>query len=263
MDKRPIAFLDSGIGGLPYLDLVRNAHPKEAYIYFADSGNFPYGKKAPGELIASVERAVRYLIEHEAPKLFVIACNSASVVALKSLRKHFRHEFVGVVPAVKPAAAGSKKRRIAVLATDLTVGTDYLQDLIRQFASDCFVKKVAAGGLVEFIENRYSSADIGDYRSELDGLIRQCIRSDVDRVVLGCTHFIFMEEAIQSMLGPNICLVDSRNGVGSRVSFILERDGIKGGSEKVPGKMLVTGGTKNVHNYRWFAERFNLTIQFI
>ncbi len=263
MDERPIAFVDSGVGGLPYLELVRRVHPDEQYVYLADSKNFPYGKKTPADLIASVQSTVRYLIEHEEPKLFVIACNSASVVALESLREQFSGEFIGVVPAVKPAAKSSKKRRIAVLATDVTVGTDYLKELVRNFASDCFVKKVAAGGLVDFIEKKYSSSGIEDYRGELDDIIRQCKSADVDRVVLGCTHFIFLEGVIQSMLGSDIRLVDSRNGVASRVSYILERDGLRGAFGREPGKMIVTGRTGNKQNYRWFAERFNLNIHFI
>ncbi|MDR3200332.1 MAG: aspartate/glutamate racemase family protein, partial [Spirochaetales bacterium] len=127
----PVAFLDSGVGGLPYLQWVRKHLPGENYIYLADRKYFPYGPKTPDRVFSAVAEGVEKFIKTFDPKLFVLACNTASVSALERLRQAFPAKtFVGTVPAVKPAAEYSKNKRIGVLATNATVHAHYLDSLI-------------------------------------------------------------------------------------------------------------------------------------
>ncbi|MBN2625604.1 MAG: aspartate/glutamate racemase family protein, partial [Spirochaetales bacterium] len=140
--EQPVGFLDSGIGGIPYLVKLREKLPRENYIYLADHANFPYGEKSVEQIRASVLQATDRLLTISRPKLIVLACNTASVSALQVLREYVDIPVVGVVPAVKPAASLSGRRTIGVLATESTVNAPYLDGLIEQFARDFRVVRV-------------------------------------------------------------------------------------------------------------------------
>ena len=139
MTPEPVAFLDSGVGGLPYLAHARKHLHSERFVYVADRENFPYGEKSRTAIIAAALSVAGRLLEREHPRLVVVACNTMSVVALADLRARFPVPFVGVVPAVKPAASLSRRKRVGVLATRQTVEGDYLRNLIVQHASGCDV----------------------------------------------------------------------------------------------------------------------------
>ena len=152
MTRRPVAFLDSGIGGLPYLAAARLLLPSAPYVYLADRENFPYGDRTPERITAAVTAAVQRLLTSAHPRVVVIACNTASVVALPALRARFDLPFVGVVPAVKTAAASTPGGRFGVLATQQTVEGEYLRGLIASHAPGCTVVALPAAGLVRFVE---------------------------------------------------------------------------------------------------------------
>jgi glutamate racemase len=151
MNEGPIAFVDSGVGGLTYVEHARRRLPLERFIFAADRRNFPYGPKTDVEVTRAVVALMEAIVPRERPKLVVVACNTASVVSLAELRARFSVPFVGVVPAVKPAAEISRKKRIGVLATQRTVKTGYLRELIRRFAGGCVVTCLPSGDLVEFV----------------------------------------------------------------------------------------------------------------
>ena len=212
-----VAVLDSGVGGLPYISWVFNRRPDGSYIYLADSRGFPYGSRNEENLIDLVIQRVDCLNSTFKPDLVLIACNTASVVALKVLRDKFSIPFVGVVPAVKPAAVQSRARKIGLIATSETVVSDYTNNLIAEFAADCTVFRYAGQGLVEFVEHRLTGAD---GRERMDAVAPACgffRESGVDQVVLGCTHFIHLKEEFQNNLGREISVVDSVDGVGREV----------------------------------------------
>lgn len=217
---QPIAFIDSGVGGLPYLEWVKNARPEESYVYVADTKNFPYGEKKSDSLKKTVEKLVYRLVEKHNPKLLVIACNTASVTTLDHLRSLFSFPIVGVVPAVKPAALGSKNRKIGVLATRRTVEAPYVDSLVNHFADHCEVIKVAAGNIVSAVENMYLSTG-PDLSASYQGPVQSFINSGVDTVVLGCTHFLHIDKELQQALGSSIRVIDSREGVGKQVLRLL------------------------------------------
>jgi glutamate racemase len=224
---QPIAFLDSGIGGIPYLEGARRLLPGHYFAYYADRGYFPYGEKSPQQLRQLVRDAVSRMIDRWDPCLIVVACNTASVVALEALRAQFTLPFVGVVPAVKPAATVSPRGSIGIMATQRTVSDPYVSRLIRDFAPDHEVKFIAAGGLIEAIERGEVPADLRRTQALLAGPVEELRRSGVDSVVLGCTHFIHAREQISSRLGAGVHVVDSVDGVVRQISRQVRQTGCR------------------------------------
>ena len=150
--SKTVAFFDSGIGGIPYLIHLKNIKPDLNYVYLADNANFPYGIKTGETIKEIVLSAIERFIKKTTPDVIVIACNTATVVTLPYLREKFSVPFVGVVPAVKPAALMSENKRIGLFATNKTVSDSYTDNLISQFAGNCEVYKNADSNIVSFIE---------------------------------------------------------------------------------------------------------------
>jgi glutamate racemase len=235
-EPRPVLFLDSGIGGLPYLDLARRSLPGESFAYLADTANFPYGEKSPAQVRRAVLGAARAGIEALRPRAVVVACNTASVVALQSLREAFAPlAFVGTVPAVKPAAQLTRSGRVGVLATRQTVRARYLKDLIRSFAAGCRIALFPAPGVVDFVERRYFDAGAKEREAIADRAARVMKRRRVDVVVLACTHFLHLEDELREALGEGITLVDSRAGVVQQLGRVLA-------AASPAGDVAATGG---------------------
>lgn len=239
----PIVFLDSGMGGIPYLEHFRQRYPHIPSLYLADTLHFPYGGKAEEELREILLGLYSSLVQALRPRLTVLACNTASVVALGSLRESFPGDrFVGTVPALKPAAFSSKSRVIAVLATKRTVRDPYLDVLESRFASDCRVLRVEANPLVELIESG-AALDGPDFQNIMNPIVREFQTSGVDRVVLGCTHFILAWREISQVLGPGMQLVDSREGITRRIAGLLslsaDPQGLSGSSQTP--ELILTG----------------------
>lgn len=232
MTSRPLAVLDSGIGGLPYLSWLQTNLPNESLVYVADSANFPYGEKSPEEVRSVVVNLGRALVDRYEPKLLLVACNTASVLALDALRESLSIPVVGVVPAVKSGAslgAGT----LAVLATPRTVENDYWERLVREFAPDRAVKGYAAPELVKLVEE---GASFEEKETILAGWSRRLHGDGVDTVVLGCTHYLHLAEDLRRHLGPGVAIVDSRDGVGRRVGTLLEECGMLAGSRSAPDR---------------------------
>lgn len=254
MDSRPVAFYDSGVGGLPYLSWVRERLPDERFIYVADNANFPYGEKRPHQLQEIATSVVATMISRFDPKLIVVACNTASVVALGTLRSAFSVPFVGVVPAVKPAAERSRARRIALLATTRTVGDAYSERLIQEFASDCTVVRIAGQALVAFIENEYLDAAPDQVKEAMEPAVASLGPERVDSLILGCTHFTFLDEEFKNQLG-GVEIIDSREGVGNQVFRLLDELDLKAaprnGSSEAPQAALYHTASDNGRYLRY------------
>ena len=253
----PIAFIDSGVGGLPYLQWVKDKLPLENFFYLADTDNFPYGEKTQEEIVEIVLEAVKKLYNEGLPKLLVIACNTASVTALDRVRKELNIPVVGVVPAVKPAAEISKNKRIGVLATERTVNGSYLEELINDFASTCHVEKIAGSGIVRFVENDFFDSDLNRKNQIIEYAVSQFQDKNVDTIVLGCTHFIYISEFLQDKLGSDIKIIDSREGVGNQIIHILE-NGKMLSETKVEDRFFCTGNDFK-DSYRKFAHMFGFS----
>lgn len=216
--EKSVAFYDSGIGGLPYLDgfLDRVSPDSPTNVsYFADFAFFPYGEKSVPIVRERILSMISFLIHTENPDLIVLACNTASVVALDALRHRYpTRPFVGVVPAVKPAAAATRSGRLLVLSTSRTAHDPYTDGLVNRFAPHLTVDRLGMPGLVEIVEGSFCHPERTDR-------IRNAIRSDLlpkmhpdtDVVVLACTHFLHAKKILQDELPPSVTVIDSLNGV--------------------------------------------------
>ena len=221
-DIRPVGIFDSGIGGLTVLREIHRQWPAEECLYLADALEAPYGNKEPDFIRARCARLVDFLCEKNA-KAVVVACNTASVVALAQLRERFPVPFVGIVPAVKPAAEISQTRKIGVLATPATARSRSLADLIQQYTLGAVVITEPCDGLAEIIESGTLDGP------QIERLLLRCLRrmldAGVDVIALGCTHYPLAREAIQRACGPEITLVDPAAAVARQLGRVLvERD---------------------------------------
>ena len=238
---RPILIFDSGVGGLSVLQAIRRELPRAPLVYVADSAGYPYGTKPPALIEARVPALLGRLAERFDPELIVIACNTASTIALDAVRSALDLPIVGTVPAIKPAAAVSKTRAIGVLGTEATVRQPYVDRLAAEFAADCTVLRHGSAELVELAERklRGSGADISDYRRILEGLLGQPGGERIDSIVLACTHFPLVEAELAAAVPRPITFVDGKEGIARRTAW-LTRD--RAWSEERPAhRALFTG----------------------
>lgn len=211
---------DSGVGGLSIYQEVIRQSPQNDYIYVCDNQAFPYGTKQETQLIERVTQLVDRIVEHYAPDVLVVACNTASTVVLPILRSQYEFDIVGVVPAIKPAAQLTQTQHIGLLATPATIERPYTRDLIKQFASECDLTRVGSSELVHIAEDKLHGRSVNLQRTE--SIIRPFIDAqNIDVVVLACTHFPLINNEIDEILKKhsiNIRLVDSCAGIAKRVA---------------------------------------------
>jgi glutamate racemase len=262
MENRPIIFLDSGVGGLPYLGSFRDLNDHESLLYLADRLNFPYGPKPKELLVALLVDLVVRLRSAFDPKLLVVACNTASVSALDELRKAFPDlPFVGTVPAVKPAVLSSKTRCIGVLATERTIADPYTENLAHQYGRDCRVLGIGAPELVEFVEHRYLSAEEAERSAVVQPYVDRFRRGGADAIVLGCTHFLFLTDHFSQAAAPDLRVYDSLDGVAHRIHALLCDRSLLSDGPPVPPRFFVTGREEIPASLGAFARRFGMTAE--
>ena len=222
MKPRPLLIFDSGVGGLSVLRPIRALIPNAPILYVADSGGYPYGTKTEGEIAARVPALLGRLSERFDPELIVIACNTASTVALEAVRAALDVPIVGTVPAIKPAAERSKSRVIGVLGTEATVRQPYVDRLSYEFASDCRVIRHGSVELVELAEAklRGEAPDHGGYQRSLNGLLSQPDGEAIDTIVLACTHFPLVAEELADAAPRPLAFVDGKEGIARRTAWL-------------------------------------------
>jgi len=223
-DDRPILMFDSGVGGLSVLAPTRALLPRASYVYVADNGGFPYGVRSEIEIATRVPALLGRLVERYRPRLVVIACNTASTIALGAVRAALDLPVVGTVPAIKPAAQQTQTRAIGVLGTDATVRQPYVDDLSARFAADCLVLRHGSARLVELAEAklRGEPADTSDYQAVLAGLLDQPGGERIDMVVLACTHFPLVADELLAAARRPLGFVDGGPGIARRVAFLTK-----------------------------------------
>ncbi len=253
-----IVFIDSGIGGLPYLDWIRLRRPDLPVAYVADSANFPYGDMNSADIRSAVLKLVRSLHRLGTPRLLVVACNTASVTALDEIRAVASCPVVGTVPAVKPAAGLSAGGAIGVLATTGTVDSPYLDRLVSSFAGGRKVVRVAAGDIVRYVEERWLDEGDEGAAAVMERAVDTLKESGVGSVVLGCTHFLHLISPIKRMMGADVPIVDSRDGVGRRILSLLGESSTSSRDYKAKGYFLVTKSGVRDGQYHRFARRHGL-----
>jgi len=219
----PLLFFDSGVGGLSVLGPTRALLPNAPIVYAADNAGFPYGKRSDADLAERVPDLLGRLVERYEPRLAVIACNTASTIALDHARAALDIPIVGTVPAIKPAAEMSKTRVIGVLGTEATVRQPYVDDLSVRFASDCTVIRHGSPKLVELAEAKLAGepVSVDAIRRAIAPMIEQSHGEKMDVMVLACTHFPLLAEEISAAY-PGIQHVDGGPGIARRIAYLTE-----------------------------------------
>jgi glutamate racemase len=219
----PILFFDSGVGGLSVLAPTRGLLPDAPIVYAADSAGFPYGKRSEAELASRVPALLGRLVERFRPRLVVIACNTASTVALEHVRSALDVPVVGTVPAIKPAAEISKTRVIGVLGTEATVRQPYVDDLAARFAADCTVIRHGSPDLVAIAEAKLAglAVDPAALAAAIRPMIDQPRGAAIDTVVLACTHFPWLADELAAAM-PGVTLVDGGPGIARRIAALTQ-----------------------------------------
>ncbi|MEM8694459.1 MAG: glutamate racemase [Pseudomonadota bacterium] len=221
---QPLLLLDTGVGGLSVLGPITALLPNAPIVYALDQAGFPYGQRPEAELAARVPALLGRLAEHVDARLAVIACNTASVIALEPVRAALAIPIVGTVPAIKPAAAISQSRVIGVLGTASTVRQPYVDNLSREFASDCTVLRHGTHDLVALAECKMRGEETapGSYATILDGLFSQPGGDRIDTIVLACTHFPLVEEELLAAAPQPVTFVHGGDGIARRVAHLTE-----------------------------------------
>lgn len=221
--QRPVGVLDSGVGGLSVLREVRQQLPAEELLYFADQAHIPYGPRPLDEIRAFTQEITRFLLARGA-KLVVVACNTASAAALRPLRERFRQvPFVGMEPAVKPAAQRSQSGVVGVLATPATFQGALFASLRDRYAGDVQLLEQICPGLVEQVE----AGELEGIKTEtlLRRYLAPLLAQKADTLVLGCTHYPFLAPTIQRLAGAKVAVIDPGPAVARQTGRVLAQRG--------------------------------------
>jgi len=239
-DTRPIGVFDSGVGGLSVLRAIRQQLPKESLLYFGDQGHVPYGTRPMEEIRGFSFEITRFLLGLGA-KLIVVACNTASAVALQSLRNKFTDiSFVGMEPAIKPAAENTRTGVVGVLATPATFQGALYASVAERFAGNVILLQNTCPGLVQQIE--LGSLDGSETRAILESALRPMLDRGIDTVVLGCTHYPFVIPIIQDIVGPEVRVIDPAPAVSRQVVRLLDSAGIRAAWSEPETSIYFTSG---------------------
>lgn len=247
---RPLLIFDSGIGGLSVLRPIRALLPNAPIVYVADSAGYPYGTRRPGDIEARVPALLGRLSERFDPELIVIACNTASTIALDGVRAALDVPIVGTVPAIKPAAEQSRTRVIGVLGTPATVRQPYVDRLASEFAADCTVIRHGSAELVDLAEAklRGETTDPVAFAAIMDGLLSRPGGDRIDTIVLACTHFPLVEEELGRAAPRPIAFVDGAEGIARRTAGLLRDKAWP--DEPGEGRAFFTRWSPDLERYR-------------
>ena len=235
-ERNPVGVFDSGIGGISTLrDMIREL-PDERFIYYGDVAHAPYGIKTTEEVIACVRTVVNHLLERDI-KALVIACNTATGAAAAVMRRELAIPVIGMEPALKPASEIRKNGSVLVLATPLTLQQEKFRNLMKQYGEGAV--KVPCPGLMELVE----AEDRDGARSYLEDLFTRYPPDQVDAVVLGCTHYVFLKDMFRELLPDRIAITDGNAGTARQLRRVLSRSGLL--NPEGPGSAeLETSGTE-------------------
>lgn len=230
MDNRPIGVYDSGFGGLSVWRELYRALPDESLIYLGDGKNCPYGSLPEERIREYAEQSVGELVGRRC-KLIVVACNTATAAAITYLRERFSQiPIVGLEPAVKPACQMTKSRKVAVVATERSLGSEKFRRAVERYGEGVEVIKAVGEGFVEAVESDQEQSPAT--RQKVEAVIEPLIESGVDVIVLGCTHYPFLKSVIRNVVGERgVQIIDSGEAVEKRVESLLDKYDIRASEE--------------------------------
>ncbi len=241
MNKNPIGIFDSGVGGLSIYKEIHQLLPNENIIYLADSKNAPYGEKSKDVIIELSIKNTRFLLA-KGCKIIVVACNTASTNAVKTLREMFDVPFIRTQPGIKPAALNSKTGHVGILATKGTLKSELLFETSQRFAKGVKVIHQMGTGLVNLIENGQMNSEETDLL--LKEYLHPMLKKNVDHLVLGCTHYSFLIPQIKKITGEKITIIDTGEAIARQTRNILSQENLLNHGNQDPVRYFYTN--KNI-----------------
>ena len=224
----PIGVMDSGVGGLSVLREIQRQLPAESLLYVADSAHLPYGDKTPAFVRQRVNAIAESLIDLGA-KALVVACNTATAAAVESLRERFAVPVIGMEPGVKPAVLGSKLGVVGILATEGMVQSNRMRELVQRFAKAVEVVIQPCPGLVEQVERH--ALRTPETSRLLQGYLAPILERGADTLVLGCTHYPFLQPLIEQLVGPSVTVINTGAAVARQLKHRLDESGLANSAE--------------------------------
>ena len=223
MNKQPIGIFDSGVGGTSIWKAINTLLPNENTIYLADSANAPYGQKGKEAILNLSIKNTEYLINNDC-KLIVVACNTATTNAIDYLRNTYNMPFIGIEPAIKPAALQTKTNAIGILATKGTLSSALFSKTSGMFASNINVIEQVGDGIVELIESgKFQSEEM---KALLKTYLKPMIDANIDYLVLGCTHYPYLIPLLVELLPSHVKIIDSGEAVARQTKTILKKNNL-------------------------------------
>ncbi|WP_136466138.1 glutamate racemase [Flagellimonas onchidii] len=229
--QNPIGIFDSGVGGTSIWKEIRKILPLEDTIYLADSKNAPYGSKSEEEILQLSIKNTEYLLEKKC-KLIVVACNTATTNAIDELRAKYEVPFIGIEPAIKPAALRTKTKKVGVLATKGTLTSNLFYNTSKIFAEGIQVFEQEGTGLVELIEAGKVNSE--ETKKLLVRYIDPMLQNGIDSLVLGCTHYPYLIPVLKKILSTDISIIDSGEAVARQTKAVLDKQGQLASENKTP-----------------------------
>lgn len=221
MSNQPIGIFDSGVGGTSIWKEIHNLLPNEHTIYLADSMNAPYGPKGTEKIIELSIKNTELLLQKNC-KLIVVACNTATTNAIDYLRKHYNVPFIGIEPAIKPAALQSKTKTVGILATKGTLSSELFSKTSSLYASGIEVIEKNGEGIVQLIESGKLNSD--EMKALLKLYLKPMLDANIDYLVLGCTHYPYLIPELIDLLPKHVKIIDSGEAVAKQTKAVLEKN---------------------------------------
>lgn len=243
MSAQPIGIFDSGVGGTSIWKEIHKLMPNENTIYLADSANAPYGLKGKEAIIELSIKNTEHLID-KGCKLIVVACNTATTNAIHVLRETYDISFIGIEPAIKPAALNTQTKAIGILATKGTLTSDLFHKTTNLFASNIKVKERIGEGIVELIESGQLNSD--EMKGLLKVYLKPMIDANIDYLVLGCTHYPYLIPMLIDILPNHVKIIDSGEAVARQTKAILEKNNLLDTQTTHPINQFFTNGNPKV-----------------
>ena len=242
INRNPIGLFDSGIGGTSIWKEVHALLPNENTIYLADSKNAPYGLKTKEEIIALSCKNTEFLLEQNC-KIIIVACNTATTNAIKELRSKYEIPFIGIEPAIKPAALKSKTQTIGILATKGTLNSELFHNSVAQHPEVKIIEQIGHG-LVQLIEN--GDIDTPEMTELLENYLLPMVEKNIDYLVLGCSHYPYLIPQIKKIIPSRIKIIDSGEAVAKQTKKILEEQNLLNNSEELSSQIFYTNSQTEV-----------------
>lgn len=229
-NDKPIGIFDSGLGGISVLKTCLNVLPNEKYIFYGDSSNAPYGTKTTEEVTDLCKIICDFFVSKDV-KTIVIACNTATSAAVKTLRSRYDFPIIGMEPALKVAANNKQNNTIVIMATELTLREKKFKSLMDHYAGNNKIIRMPCPELVEIVES--GNLDVGDIaKNQIKEYYKEINIDELDSIVLGCTHFVFYRNLIQDMF-PNVNIIDGNDGTANHLKQVLTDRNMLGNTREI------------------------------